>query len=84
MYMAYKFIHSLFYLYFILLTVDILASWVPEFNESKVVSYVRKLTQPYLSFFRGIIPPLGMVDVSPIVAFIALHFIESLVLRIIF
>lgn len=80
----YKLITTAFSLYFILLSIDILASWVPEFNDSRFVMSVRLFTQPYLSFFRGKIPPIGILDISPIVAFIALQLIETLVKFIIF
>jgi len=80
----YKLISSAFSLYFILLSIDILASWVPEFNESRFVRSVRVLTQPYLSLFRERIPHIGILDISPIVAFIALQLIETLIKFIIF
>lgn len=80
----YKLITTAFSLYFILLSIDILASWVPEFNDSRFVRSVRLFTQPYLSFFRERIPSIGILDISPIVAFIALQLIETLVKFIIF
>jgi YggT family protein len=46
--------------------------------------FVRFYTDPYLNFFRRIIPPLGMLDVSPIVAFFSLQFIEIIVKNIFF
>ena len=36
------------------------------------------ITDPYLNAFRGLIPPLGGLDVSAIVAFLALQLIQSL------
>ncbi|MBS0655173.1 MAG: YggT family protein, partial [Verrucomicrobia bacterium] len=36
------------------------------------------------NFFRRIIPPLGMLDLSPLVAFFALQFIEYFVKGILF
>jgi len=80
----YKLVNSFFSFYFILLAIDILASWVPEINDSKVIRWVRVLTQPYLGFFRGIIPPIGILDISPLVAFFALEIIQRLVVRMIF
>jgi YggT family protein len=35
---------------------------------------VGRLVEPYLQPFRSIIPPLGMIDISPIVAIFALNF----------
>ena len=36
------------------------------------------LTDPYLNAFRGIIPAIGGLDLSPILAFIVLNLIEGL------
>ena len=80
----YKLISTGFSLYFILLSIDILASWVPEINDSKFVESVRVLTRPYLNFFHGIIPPIGILDISPLVAFFVLQLIQMLVGRILF
>lgn len=31
------------------------------------------ICDPYLNIFRGIIPPLGQIDLSPVLAFLALN-----------
>ncbi|SFE40622.1 YggT family protein [Alteribacillus iranensis] len=52
----------------------ILMSWFPNARESSFGQMLGSLVEPYLEPFRRIIPPLGMIDISPIVAIIALHF----------
>lgn len=79
-----RFIDSVFYIYFILIIVDIFATWVPEFNESKLVYNIRALTQPYLAFFRRHIPPFGALDFSPMIAIFVLQWIKVLTLYILF
>lgn len=54
----------------------ILLSWVPNARDSFIGEFLGKLVEPYLSIFRKFIPPLGMIDFSPIVALIALYFIQ--------
>jgi YggT family protein len=76
-------VEKIFLLYTIMLFVRILASWVPEFNGQRWMQFIMFYTDPYLNFFRSFIPPLGMIDLSPIVAFISLNFIEQLVKRLI-
>jgi len=39
---------------------------------------VSSITDPYLNAFRGLIPPLGGLDLSAIVAFIVLQLAQSL------
>jgi len=71
-----------FQVYTLMLFVRIISSWVPEWRESKVVQFVAFYTDPYLDLFRRVVPPLGGIDFSPILAFIALSIMESILLRL--
>lgn len=62
-------------LYMILLIIYILMSWVPASRETKFGILLGKITEPYLGFFRRFIPPLGMIDISPIVAIFVLNYL---------
>ncbi|MBD7907200.1 YggT family protein [Sporosarcina gallistercoris] len=62
-------------IYSILLVIYILMSWVPASRETKFGRILEKIAEPYLGFFRKFIPPLGMIDISPIIALLALRFI---------
>ncbi|MFS0688168.1 YggT family protein [Sporosarcina sp. 179-K 8C2 HS] len=64
-------------LYLILLIIYILMSWVPSTRETKFGIFLGKITEPYLGFFRKFIPPLGMIDISPIVAIFVLNYLIS-------
>ena len=77
-------VHWFFTVYSILLFVRILGSWIPELQSSRFMLVIRFYTDPYLNVFRRIIPPLGMMDLSPIVALFALRFIEYLFFKMIF
>ncbi|MRG85476.1 YggT family protein [Salinibacillus xinjiangensis] len=52
----------------------ILMSWFPGARESSFGQILGKIVEPYLEPFRKFIPPLGMIDFSPIVAIFALQF----------
>ncbi len=41
-----------------------------------------QIVEPYLEPFRKIIPPIGMLDISPIVAILALKIAEAGVVAI--
>ena len=71
--------HYFFVFYSIMLFVRILGSWIPEFSSHRVMMLIAFYTDPYLNVFRKIIPPLGMMDLSPIAAFFALRLIERYV-----
>jgi YggT family protein len=80
----FRIVHALFSFYFILLSVAIISSWFPETQDFRIIQLIRRCTDPYLDLFRRYIPPLGFLDISPIIAFLALQFLERLVIGIIF
>ncbi|MBS4167873.1 YggT family protein [Parachlamydia sp. AcF125] len=65
-----------FQTYFLMLFARILSSWIPELHQYRMMQFIAFYTDPYLNFFRRFIPPLGMIDISPIFAFMALSFME--------
>ena len=63
-------------IYILLLIVRILLSWFPTIDWlSPPFSILSQLTDPYLNLFRSIIPPLGGIDFSPIIAIFLLQFL---------
>ncbi|ETT74280.1 MULTISPECIES: YggT family protein [Paenibacillus] len=68
-------IDILFQIYYYMILVYILMSWLPNLRENFIGELLGKLVEPYLAPFRRIIPPLfGTLDISPIVAIIMLRF----------
>ncbi len=76
-----KLVNLLFQVYTLMLFARILGSWVPQVNEYRLMRFIAFYTDPYLNLFRRVVPPLGMFDLSPIVAFLALSFIQNLLLN---
>lgn len=70
----------LFQIYTLMLFARIISSWIPELQGTKFMQFIAFYTDPYLNFFRRFIPPLGMIDISPIFAFLFLEFVRFLVL----
>ncbi len=77
-------IDKTFLLYTIMLFVRILGSWLPELQDTRFMQFVAFYTDPYLNFFRRFIPPLGMLDISPIIAFLCLSFLQQGVQTLLF
>lgn len=65
-----------------MLFVKILSSWIPEFQNSKILQFISFYTDPYLNLFRRFIPPIGMIDISPIVAILCLGVIKFIIIYI--
>lgn len=70
-------VQLLFTVYRFILIIYIFMSWVPNARDTAFGSIMAKFAEPILTPFRKIIPPLGMIDISPIVAFLALMFAED-------
>ncbi|RXT15020.1 YggT family protein [Ammoniphilus sp. CFH 90114] len=55
----------------------ILMSWIPQLRDSALGDFLSRVVEPYLRPFKQIIPPIGMLDISPIVALFTLYFAEE-------
>lgn len=71
---------TFFQLYLALIFVRILLSWFPNIDWSNpIFSTISQLTDPYLNLFRSIIPPIGGIDLSAILAIFALQIASGLI-----
>ncbi|MDD9147145.1 YggT family protein [Sporolactobacillus sp. CQH2019] len=60
-----------------ILIIYILMSWLPNLQNSQVGQLFAKICEPFLEPFRRIIPPIGgVLDISPIAAFVVLWFAQ--------
>ena len=69
-------------LYTYVLIIYILMSWFPGARDTAFGEFVGRVCEPYLEQFRKFIPPLGMIDISPIVAIITLRLAEKGIIEI--
>lgn len=66
-------------IYFFALIVMIILSWVAPNASHPGALLVMQLVEPIMAPVRKVIPPLGMIDLSPIVVFIAISLIDGIV-----
>jgi len=67
-------------IYLALLIVRILLTWFPSVNWfDPPFSILSQLTDPYLNLFRSLIPPIGGIDLSAILAIFLLQIAQSAV-----
>lgn len=82
--MLLKAVNGLFNMFYILIILRIFMSWIPNIDwEQQPIKFIREITDTYLEIFRRIIPPLGGLDFSPIIAIIVLQIIQGLITSII-
>jgi YggT family protein len=76
-----------FYVYILIIFVYVLVNLLfstgirppySRFTEA-VLTFLRDTAEPYLRLFRRFIPPIGMFDLSPMVAIIVLYFLRYIV-----
>ncbi len=73
-------VSSLFYFYYLLIIIRIFLSWIPSIDWlSQPFAGIRSVTDPFLNIFRGVIPPIGMLDISPIIAIILLQLLQGII-----
>jgi YggT family protein len=81
------YVSALFTVYILLLFLYILLNLlfgfglrVPYSRWSDVVlNFLRDVCEPYLRIFRRFIPPIGMFDLSPIIAIFVLYFLQRII-----
>jgi YggT family protein len=61
------------------LLVRVISSWIPSLGASRWVRWSHGATEWMLRPLRGLIPSLGVIDITPIVAYFALQLLQYLV-----
>lgn len=64
-------------IFLLLILVRIVGSWVPFLRDNRLMWAVYGLTEPVMSPFRQIIPPIGMFDLSPILLIFLMSFVKN-------
>ncbi|MFZ5596373.1 MAG: YggT family protein [Bacillota bacterium] len=78
------FVNIIFEVYMALILARVLLSWVRHNPYQPIIKFIYETTDPVLGFFRRLIPPIGMVDISPIAAFFVLSLVRSLIINILY
>jgi len=84
-----NYVEALFLVYILLIFVYILLNMMfslglrPPYTRwvDAVMNFLRDVCEPYLRIFRRFIPPIGMFDLTPMIAIILLYIVETLVVN---
>jgi uncharacterized protein YggT (Ycf19 family) len=85
------YVHAVFYVYTLLIIAYILSSLFFAFGgrlpysrwSGAILGFLRDVCEPYLSIFRRFIPPIGALDLSPLIGILLLQFAGRLVRTVI-
>jgi len=70
-------LYSFIGIYLAILFIRVLLTWFPSVNwNSQPFAFLSQITDPYLNLFRSIIPPMGGMDFSPMLAFLVLSLFQ--------
>jgi len=59
-----------------------LLSWVAPDPYGQPMRFLNEITEPILSPLRRIVPRIGMIDITPVIAILILQLVAELVLRV--
>lgn len=57
----------------------VLISWIDPMGNMRVTQILREITEPILAPIRSVLPNIGMIDLSPLVAMLLLQLLQSLI-----
>ncbi len=72
------FLANLIDLYSLVVLVAVILSWVPLDRRNPLVTITHALTEPVLAPIRRVLPPMGGLDLSPMVLLFALQLLKGL------
>ncbi len=77
--------NSFFQIYFLLILARCFLSFIPSINWYKQpFEGIKDATDLYLNLFRRLVPPIGGLDFSPIIAVIVLQILNYLIIFVLF
>lgn len=75
-------ISILFKCIYLIILIVVLLSWIPIFDAKKEpIASLIKIYNAIMAPFKAVIPPIGMIDISPLIAFILLQILEQAIIR---
>jgi YggT family protein len=77
-------ISLIFNIIYFLLVIRIILSWVAVDSYNEIVQVIYRITDPILAPFRRLPLRIGMMDFSPVVAFIVLSVLKNFITNILY
>lgn len=78
-----QYVRIAFEVYNWLIIIRVFLSWIPHDPYKPIFRFLYEITEPVLGFFRKLIKTRMAIDFTPILAIIALQFLETIVISLI-
>ena len=84
-----NYVSALFSVYILIIFIYILLNLLFSFGlrmpysrwSDALMNFLRDVCEPYLGLFRRFIPPVGMFDLSPIIAIFLLYIVRTIIVN---
>lgn len=76
-----QFINLLGTLLYILIFARVILTWLPMERSNPLVQFLYLVTEPILSPIRRVLPNMGMIDLSPMIAMILVLIIQTVLVQ---
>jgi YggT family protein len=81
---AASFVAVFVYLYSALIFAYVILSWIRlPYALNWLQRFLYDVCEPYIRIFRRLLPPLGVLDLSPLIAILALYLLRLLINRVV-
>jgi YggT family protein len=84
------YVAALFFIYWLLIILNVLLSWVQQFRPlpynlalRAVIGFIEETTEPFLNLFRKVVPRIGPLDISPLLALLVLWIVGGVIVGLI-
>ena len=79
-----RFVSVFFQVYILLILAYVLTSWIKmPYALHRVQRFLDDVCEPYIRLFRRVLPAIGPLDLSPIIAIITLYIAQTILVRLI-
>ena len=78
---VFELLYWVLHVYQLILLARVLMSWIPNLDQNNPIArFLNQATEPVLAPIRSALPPMGGIDLSPLVVFLGISVIIQLVI----
>ncbi len=62
---------------------EVILSWLPQYRNTSFGRVISQISEPILRPIHNVVPPMGMMDFSPMIAIIVLMVLQTIITTVI-
>lgn len=81
----YQLINLIFNILYLCLIARVILSWIDHNPRNEIIQWIYKISDPLIKPFQQILPPMNLgIDISPILAFVAIGVVKRFIFWVMF